>query len=337
MHFLAVAKVSGPVGGRAHERMAEPHPDAELDQPGLLGRPPRVASDPELLGRPPQQAHVADRLGRRHQQQALGLARKRPDPLHEGLLDAAGQRPRVGKAEPARELGRRQPTRQLQQRQWVAARLGDDLIAHALVQPPRHGRRQQRACVAVGEPADDHLRQAAELVDVGGLADGEHHGDPLGQQAPRHEGQRLRGGPIEPLHIVDQAHERIAPRPPRPAGSGPPGQRGSDPAPRRPAARTPPAAHLVAGRGARRARRASARTADAARRRRAPSRTRRPRPGRCGTPRPARRRTPAAPSCRPPPRRAAPAPSSAPPGRAAADGPAPRTRSVGLVARRAGA
>ncbi len=78
MHFLAVAKVRGPVGGRPDERMSEPHPDAEIDQRGLLGRLPRVASDPELLGRAPQQAHVADRFGRRHQQQALGLARERP-------------------------------------------------------------------------------------------------------------------------------------------------------------------------------------------------------------------------------------------------------------------
>ena len=209
MHFLAVAKVSGAIGGRAHEWMPEPHPDPELDQSGLLGRPARVASDPDALRRAPQQAHVADRFGRRHQQQALGLARKRPNALDEGLLDAAGHGPRVGKAEPACELGRRQPARQLQQRQWVAARLGDDLIAHALVQPPRHGRRQQRACVVVSDPFDDHLRQAGEIVDVGGLAYGEHHGDPLGQQTTRHEGQRLRGGAIEPLHIIDQAHERF--------------------------------------------------------------------------------------------------------------------------------
>jgi hypothetical protein len=53
MRFLAVAKVSGPVGGRAHEGMPKPHPDPELDQPGFLGRPARVASDPEALSRPP--------------------------------------------------------------------------------------------------------------------------------------------------------------------------------------------------------------------------------------------------------------------------------------------
>ena len=208
MHFLAVAKVSRPVGGRAHERMPEPHPDPELDQRGLLSRPARATSDPELLGRAPQQAHVADRLGRRHQQQALRVARKRPDPLHKGFLDAASQRPRVGKSEPARELRRRQPTRQLQQREGVATRLGDDLIAHVLVQPPGHRRRQQPASVLVGEPADHQLRQAGELHRVVGLADGEHHGDPLRQQTPRHERKRLRRGPIEPLRIVDEAHER---------------------------------------------------------------------------------------------------------------------------------
>ena len=209
MHLLAIAKVSGPVGGRAGERMPEPHPDPEIDQRGLLGRPARATSDPELVGRAPQQAHVADRLGCRHQQQALGLARKRADPLHKGFLDAAGQRPRVGKSEPARELRGRQPTRQLQQREGVTAGLGDDLIAHVLVQPPGQGRRQQPPRVVVGEPADDQLRQAGELVDVARLANREHHGDSLRQQAPRHERKRLRGGPIEPLRIVDQANERL--------------------------------------------------------------------------------------------------------------------------------
>ena len=45
-------------------------------------------------------------------------------------------------------------------------------------------------------------------LDVVGLADGEHHRDPLRLQPPRHERKRLRRGPIEPLRIVDEAHER---------------------------------------------------------------------------------------------------------------------------------
>ena len=44
---------------------------------------------------------------------------------------------------------------------------------------------------------------------MAGLADGEHHRDPLCEQAPCHERERLRGRTIEPLHIVDQAHQRL--------------------------------------------------------------------------------------------------------------------------------
>ena len=45
--------------------MAEPHPRAELDQPGRLGRSGGVLLDPEPLGGTPQQRRVADGLGGR--------------------------------------------------------------------------------------------------------------------------------------------------------------------------------------------------------------------------------------------------------------------------------
>ena len=57
-------------------------------------------------------------------------------------------------------------------------------------------------------PLDDQLRQTGEHICGVGLADGEHHRDPLREQAPCHEHQRLRGPAIEPLRIVDQAHQR---------------------------------------------------------------------------------------------------------------------------------
>ena len=44
---------------------------------------------------------------------------------------------------------------------------------------------------------------------VPGLADREDHDDGLGCETARHEAQHLRGGPIEPLGIVDQADERL--------------------------------------------------------------------------------------------------------------------------------
>ena len=87
-------------------------------------------------------------------------------------------------------------------------RLADDAVPDPLVQHPRQRGGEQLAGVAVRESFDDQLRQAPERVRVAGLTDGEHHRDPLREQAPRHERQRLRGPAIEPLRVVDQAHQR---------------------------------------------------------------------------------------------------------------------------------
>jgi hypothetical protein len=103
------------------------------------------------IGRAPQQGHVAGRFGRGGQQQPLCLARKRPELPVKAGLDAAGQRPGVGKPETARQLRRGQPAWQLQQRQRVAARLGDDPVAHLRVQPLADRRGQQRARVDIAE------------------------------------------------------------------------------------------------------------------------------------------------------------------------------------------
>ena len=60
----------------------------------------------------------------------------------------------------------------------------------------------------VAEPFDAELWQAGELVRVAWLTDGEHHGDPLGKQAPCDERECLPGGSVEPLRVVDHARER---------------------------------------------------------------------------------------------------------------------------------
>ena len=209
MHLLAFGHGCRPVDRRAHEWMAKAHPGPERDQLCRLGRRDGVGPDPESLGRPPQQCDVADRLGRRGEQQPLGPRRERFEAPEEALLDLAGQRPRVGKAEAARQLGGREAAGQLDQRERVAARLGDDPVADPLVEHPGQRRREQRTRVVVPDPLDGQLRQTGEPIRVARLADGEHHRDPLCEQAPRHERERLRGRAIEPLHIVDQAHQRL--------------------------------------------------------------------------------------------------------------------------------
>ena len=88
----------------------------------------------------------------------------------------------------------------------VAVRLGHDLIAHSRVHRPGQRRVQQRACVLLRQPADRQLRQTRQLGAV--EAGAEHHAHRLRDQAARHERQYLRGGPVEPLGVVDQADQR---------------------------------------------------------------------------------------------------------------------------------
>ena len=59
----------------------------------------------------------------------------------------------------------------------------------------------------------------------------EHHQHRLGPQPPRHERQRLCRGLVQPLRVIDHAHQRALGRPPRTAGSAPPGRPGTDPVP----------------------------------------------------------------------------------------------------------
>ena len=117
-----------------------------------------------------------------------------------------GQGHRRRQAEPARELRRRQPARQLQQRERIPARLDDDPLEHALIQPSRQDRLQQRPRIAMPQGLDVELRQAGERVAQ--LARREHERDPLRQQAAGHERERSRRRTIEPLRVIDDTEER---------------------------------------------------------------------------------------------------------------------------------
>ena len=181
---------------------------SSINPAASAGRP-ALPPIPSMLGGAPQQAQIAQRLGRRRQEQKLRVARKRLDALEEAVLDAARQRARVGEPEPARELRRRQSARQLDQRERVAAGLAEDPGLHPLVERPGDRRVQQQPGVVGGQPLDHELRQPLEHVLVAGLAQREHQSDPLRQEPARHERERLRGHPVEPLRVVDDAHERL--------------------------------------------------------------------------------------------------------------------------------
>ncbi len=206
VHLLFLPGRRRPVGGRAHQRVPEQHPGAELGQARVGRRPRRVGADPEPPGRPPDQCRIPGRLGRRQQQQPPRRVRQRLDAPPETLLDPPRQRHRAGQPEPASQLLRGQPAWQLQQRQRVAARLGDELIADPLVQRAGQRRAQQRPRIVVPQPPDHQLRQPRQIT--GRDPGREHQPDRLRPQPPRDERQNLRRGMIEPLLVIDQAHQR---------------------------------------------------------------------------------------------------------------------------------
>ena len=184
---------------------------------------------------------------------------------------------------PASSAGR-QPARQLEQRERVAARLGDDAVAHPLVQrpgrapsPAARGRRRRRALrprssgspsnsrtslgsrTANTKPTDSARRRRATNASVCAEARSSHCASSTTQTSGCSSadlGQQAEHG---------QTDQEAIRRRSRAAG------------------RTPSRARRAAGRAAAPAGRASARTADAARRTRAPSRTRRPPPARRDT------------------------------------------------------
>ena len=94
------------VDRRAHQRMSEPHSDAELDQPSRSRRSRGSGINPEQLGRTPHRHRVTDRLGRGDEQQQPRRLRKRHQPALEGLLDAPRQRPRARQPESRRPAER---------------------------------------------------------------------------------------------------------------------------------------------------------------------------------------------------------------------------------------
>ena len=191
--------------------MTEPHLPAELDEPGRGRRRRGLDLDSELTCRPPHQHRVPEWLGRGDQQEQPRRWRERRQPLPEALLDPARRGRIAGRPEPARQFLGRQPARHLQQRQRVAPRLGHDPIAHPLVERTGDGRGKQRSRVTVGQAADHELRESRQVLLVAGLAYREHDRGRLGGKVARHECERLRRGPIEPVRIVHDADQRSLP------------------------------------------------------------------------------------------------------------------------------
>ena len=325
-----------PVGRRAHQRMPEPHPGAELDQARLHRRRRRLDRDAQPPGRPPHQRPVTGRIGRRQLQQPPGLVGQGVQLPGEAVLDPAGQRRRAGQPEPARQL------RRASARAAAPAAPADSPASRR-----RSGRGPARPAArpAPSPAAPARRRPAARPTSSSGSPASSAPGSraantsPTGSAASRRATNPSACAEARSSHCSSSTRQ-ISGR--SPATSGQQAQHGQpdqEPVRRRPrgdAERGPQRVPLRHRQPLERGP-ASARTADAARRTPAPSPTARPPRAPPGTrPTPARPGSPAAPSCPRPDRRAPPGPGSHRPGPRRPAGPARRVRrrrSVSPVAR----
>ena len=88
-------------------------------------------------------------------------------------------------------------------------RLSDDLVGDGSVDRAADMIQQERARVAVAEPVNVQRGQAGQHVVPGTGAHRAHQRHRLGEQAAGHEGDHLRGGTVQPLHVIDDAGQRL--------------------------------------------------------------------------------------------------------------------------------
>ena len=155
----------GAVDGRANEGVTEHHagsrasagPPLRRSSAAVSGIPSRSAARQTSAGSPTGSAAATSSRRRA----SCGSLASRRVKLSSMLADSGTA---AGRPKPARELRRRQPARQLEQRERIPARLDDDPLQHALVQPGRQDGLQQRPRVAMPQRLDVELRQARQRV-----------------------------------------------------------------------------------------------------------------------------------------------------------------------------
>ena len=79
------------------------------------------------------------------------------------------------------------------------------------VEPTGNGSLHELSGVLLRKSLDTELRQPVERLDsgFGRLAYGEEKHDPFGAEPTSDEGEGLGRCPVEPLFVVDDAHERL--------------------------------------------------------------------------------------------------------------------------------
>ena len=193
----------------AHERMTEFDASVERAHEARgIGRLERVGLDAERRGRVEHGRQAARVVSRDEQEQRLRRRRQGARTLEIDALELRALRKRIGERGATGQLLGAQQAGELDQRERVPTGVLDQPPLHLGRQ--RHGRvlGEQRPGVGA-EAGEAQLAQSGRLeAPQLAVARGEEQRDPLSLEAPRGEGERIGRRPVQPLGIVDQAHQR---------------------------------------------------------------------------------------------------------------------------------
>lgn len=160
VHFPTVGHVCRPIGRRADERVVKTHAGAELDHPGGFSRPQRIHSDTQIRCGTREHHRITDRIRRCEQRQLTSVRGQRLNSADEALFHLPDRWSRADDPEATGALRGRDVARHFQQRQRIAATLGDEPVTDPLVEPPHNHRVQQVPGIAVRKPFEPQLGQA---------------------------------------------------------------------------------------------------------------------------------------------------------------------------------
>ncbi|HEY2296801.1 MAG TPA: hypothetical protein VGH43_03650 [Jatrophihabitans sp.] len=168
-----------------------------------------LASDAESVGSPPDRGCICDRIGCCYQHESLRRLGQTANPPQIVLCELRRNATLSGKPETAGQFRGTHPSRQLEQCEWIATGFGDDAVTDPVVEQAWNNRCEQGPRVVLGHAADGQHWEILERMPGDVLADGHHHRDRLGREPPRDEAENLHRGVVEPLRVVDQAHQRL--------------------------------------------------------------------------------------------------------------------------------
>jgi hypothetical protein len=154
-----------------------------------------------------QKDRITERFGGCCEDEELGVGRELTEPSREPIFDPSGNGMTLRQPEATREFRGAPRPRELEQGKRVPMALRDDLVADDRIQGSYQVLEEQGTRVRLTEWTHVQMGESSEDAITDLCSSGANQRDPLGKEASGHEPEDLHGRLIEPLRVVEDAHE----------------------------------------------------------------------------------------------------------------------------------